>query len=138
MKNRVTITAKITPRMISETTVHLVMALVSAFSAALRKNSSSGARSVKNRVTPYWPSSANGIAVATAMSGSMSSVQAKIAAMMPPMTALGGWAPPIGMLPMVMSWYVPPTIRPVFTSPRMAPMMAPVTMGWYSDSRKSN
>ena len=52
-----------------------------------------------------------------------------LAAMMPPTTALGGWAPPIGMLPIVMSWYVPPTMRPVCTSPRMRPITIPVTIG---------
>ena len=96
-------TAKIRPRMTSEMTVRRVIALVSALVAAARKDSSIGARSVKNRVTPYWPSRANGIAVAVATFGSMPREQAKMAAMMPPMTALGGWAPPIGMLPMVIS-----------------------------------
>ena len=59
---------------------------------------------VKISVTPYWPSSENGMAIATAAFGSRSREIASTAAMMPPTTALGGWAPPIGMLPMVISW----------------------------------
>ena len=89
----------------------------------------SGDMIVKIRVTPYWPSRENGIAVATAAFGSSLRVIARMAAMMPPTTALGGWAPPIGMLPIVMSWYVPPTMRPVCTSPRMRPITIPVTIG---------
>ena len=44
------------------------------------------------------------MAIATAAFGSRSREIASTAAMMPPTTALGGWAPPIGMLPMVISW----------------------------------
>lgn len=50
----------------------------------------SGDISVKTRVTPSWPSRANGMARPTARVGLEAVAIARMAAMMPPMTALGG------------------------------------------------
>ena len=58
---------------------------------------------VKMMVTAYCPRSENGIAAATAAIGSSFVVIANTADIMPPITALGGCAPPTGMFPMVIS-----------------------------------
>ena len=86
----------------------LRMPLTSAFSAHLSALAIMPENRVKVRVTAYWPNTANGIArpsAAPTPSGvaSMPSETANTVAMMPPRIALGGCAPPIGMLPIWIS-----------------------------------
>ena len=93
---------------------------------------------VNVNVTTYCPNTENTTARPKAWSTGNPDLTAKIIATIEPNTAFGGCAPPTGMLPTIISSYVPPMTRPVFISPKIKPIIGQAIIGRYKSSVSEN
>ena len=126
---KIAITANKVPKIAIEVLHTAVIPLGLASLAALSALAIKPDMIVNVNVTTYCPNVAKIIQAPKAALMSIFALTAKIIATTDPNTALGGCAPPTGMLPTIINSYVPPTTKPVFTSPKIAPIIGQAMIG---------